>query len=66
MPTNISDSVIVLKPRKDWPDPKLAKDALVARFEKLAGQQLGNSFEFSQPIELRFNELIPACVPTWQ
>jgi cobalt-zinc-cadmium resistance protein CzcA len=58
MPTNISDSVIVLKPRKDWPDPKLAKDALVARFEKLAGQQLGNSFEFSQPIELRFNELI--------
>jgi len=58
MPTNISDSVIVLKPRKDWPDPTLAKDALVARFEKLAGQQLGNSFEFSQPIELRFNELI--------
>ncbi len=58
MPTNISDSVIVLKPRKDWPDPKLDKEALVARFEKLAGQQLGNSFEFSQPIELRFNELI--------
>ncbi|MCL7714516.1 efflux RND transporter permease subunit [Stenotrophomonas mori] len=58
MPTNISDSVIMLKPRKDWPDPKLGKEALVARFEKLAGQQLGNSFEFSQPIELRFNELI--------
>ncbi|SMR76963.1 MULTISPECIES: CusA/CzcA family heavy metal efflux RND transporter [Stenotrophomonas] len=58
MPTNISDSVIVLKPRADWPDPKLGKEALVARFEKLAGQQLGNSFEFSQPIELRFNELI--------
>ena len=48
----------MLKPRKDWPDPKLGKDALVARFETLAGQQLGNSFEFSQPIELRFNELI--------
>ncbi|MBW8775972.1 MAG: efflux RND transporter permease subunit, partial [Stenotrophomonas sp.] len=58
MPTNISDSVIVLKPRSDWPNPKLDKEALVARFEKLAGQQLGNSFEFSQPIELRFNELI--------
>ena len=58
MPTNISDSVIVLKPRADWPDPKLGKEALVARFEELAGQQLGNSFEFSQPIELRFNELI--------
>ncbi len=58
MPANISDSVIVLKPRAQWPDPKLDKEALVQRFEQLAGQQLGNSFEFSQPIELRFNELI--------
>ncbi|MDV0438448.1 efflux RND transporter permease subunit [Xanthomonas sacchari] len=58
MPTNISDSVIVLKPRKDWPDPALDKERLVARLEALVGQQLGNSFEFSQPIELRFNELI--------
>jgi len=58
MPTNISDSVIVLKPRAQWPDPSLDKEALVQRFEQLAGQQLGNSFEFSQPIELRFNELI--------
>ncbi|MET0549588.1 MAG: CusA/CzcA family heavy metal efflux RND transporter [Xanthomonas sp.] len=58
MPTNISDSVIVLKPRKDWPDPALDKEQLVARLETLTGQQLGNSFEFSQPIELRFNELI--------
>ncbi|MEL4892167.1 CusA/CzcA family heavy metal efflux RND transporter [Xanthomonas protegens] len=58
MPTNISDSVIVLKPRKHWPDPALDKERLVARLEALAGQQLGNSFEFSQPIELRFNELI--------
>ncbi|EQM88003.1 MULTISPECIES: efflux RND transporter permease subunit [Stenotrophomonas] len=58
MPTNISDSVIVLKPRSAWPDPKLPKDELVARFESLASKQLGNTFEFSQPIELRFNELI--------
>ncbi|KMM75110.1 cation transporter [Xanthomonas sp. NCPPB 1128] len=58
MPTNVSDSVIVLKPRKDWPDPALGKAQLVARLERLTGQQLGNSFEFSQPIELRFNELI--------
>ncbi|CAM4430407.1 CusA/CzcA family heavy metal efflux RND transporter [Stenotrophomonas lactitubi] len=58
MPTNISDSVIVLKPRSTWPDPKLPKEELVSRFEGLASKQLGNSFEFSQPIELRFNELI--------
>ena len=58
MPPNISDSVIVLKDRKDWPDPNLEKEALIERVEEVAGQQIGNNFEFSQPIELRFNELI--------
>ena len=58
MPANISDAVIILKDRKDWPDPKLSKEDLIARIETVASQQIGNSFEFSQPIELRFNELI--------
>ncbi|MFW2343782.1 MAG: efflux RND transporter permease subunit, partial [Brevundimonas mediterranea] len=58
MPPSISDSVIVLKDRKDWPDPKLEKEVLLERLEEVAGQQIGNNFEFSQPIELRFNELI--------
>ncbi|MGH7021084.1 MAG: efflux RND transporter permease subunit, partial [Brevundimonas sp.] len=58
MPPNISDGVIILKDRKAWPDPKLDKEALIERLEKAASTQLGNSFEFSQPIELRFNELI--------
>ncbi|WP_421729935.1 efflux RND transporter permease subunit [Brevundimonas sp.] len=58
MPPNISDSVIVLKDRKDWSDPGLEKEALIERLEEVAGQQIGNNFEFSQPIELRFNELI--------
>ncbi|MBN8529997.1 MAG: CusA/CzcA family heavy metal efflux RND transporter [Caulobacterales bacterium] len=58
MPPNISDSVIVLKDRKDWPDPNLEKEALLDRIETVASQQIGNNFEFSQPIELRFNELI--------
>lgn len=58
MPTNISDSVIILKPRAQWPTPSLPKETLVARLEERVGQQLGNTFEFSQPIELRFNELI--------
>src|SRR5690606_29123064 len=58
MPPNISDSVIVLKDRKDWPDPGLEKEALIERIEQVASQQIGNNFEFSQPIELRFNELI--------
>nr|WP_314528644.1 CusA/CzcA family heavy metal efflux RND transporter [uncultured Brevundimonas sp.] len=58
MPPNISDAVIVLKDRKAWPDPRLSKADLVARLETIASRQLGNSLEFSQPIELRFNELI--------
>ena len=58
MPANISDAVIILKDRKDWPDPRLKKEDLIARIEQVASQQIGNSFEFSQPIELRFNELI--------
>ena len=58
MPTNISDSVIVLHPRAEWPDGSLDKEALIQRFESLVSDQIGNAFEFSQPIELRFNELI--------
>ncbi len=58
MPANISDAVIILKDRKDWPDPRLSKEDLIARIDAVANQQIGNSFEFSQPIELRFNELI--------
>jgi cobalt-zinc-cadmium resistance protein CzcA len=58
MAPNISDSVIVLKDREDWPDPELEKEELIERIEGVAAQQIGNNFEFSQPIELRFNELI--------
>ena len=58
MPPNISDAVIVLKDRQDWPDPRLSKADLIGRLEAVAAAQLGNSVEFSQPIELRFNELI--------
>ena len=58
MPANISDSVIVLRDRSEWPDPNLEKEELIARIEQVASEQIGNSFEFSQPIELRFNELI--------
>lgn len=58
MPTNISDSVIVLRPRSEWPDPSLEKEDLIARLESVVDNQIGNAYEFSQPIELRFNELI--------
>lgn len=58
MPVNISDSVIMLKPKAEWPDRSLEKEALISRLESIVDNQIGNAFEFSQPIELRFNELI--------
>lgn len=58
MPPNISDAYVILKPREDWPDPSLSKDELVEEMEVALGDLVGNLYEFSQPIELRFNELI--------
>ncbi|GGD64942.1 efflux RND transporter permease subunit [Aurantiacibacter arachoides] len=58
MPPNASDAYVILKPREEWPDPGLSKDALVAEMEEALGGLIGNLYEFSQPIELRFNELI--------
>ncbi len=58
MPVNISDGFVILKPRDQWPDPNLPKAELVERMEEQLGTLLGNNYEFSQPIELRFNELI--------
>ena len=58
MPPNASDAYVILKPREEWPDPDLSKDELVAQMEESLGGLVGNLYEFSQPIELRFNELI--------
>ncbi|MET3722752.1 efflux RND transporter permease subunit [Sphingomonas trueperi] len=58
MPPNATDMFVILKPRNQWPDPGLAKDALVARFETALGRFPGNAYEITQPIQMRFNELI--------
>jgi cobalt-zinc-cadmium resistance protein CzcA len=58
MPPNISDAVILLKPRKEWPDSTETIDELRTRMLDAVAQLPGNNSEFSQPIELRFNELI--------
>ncbi|TFI58428.1 CusA/CzcA family heavy metal efflux RND transporter [Sphingomonas parva] len=58
MPPNVSDTFVMLKPRKGWPNPRLPKADLVARMEKELGKLLGNNYEFTQPIQMRFNELI--------
>uniref|UniRef100_UPI003F4947F7 efflux RND transporter permease subunit n=1 Tax=Cupriavidus taiwanensis TaxID=164546 RepID=UPI003F4947F7 len=58
MPPNISDGYIMLKPEKDWPAPKKTHAELLAAIQEEAGKIPGNNYEFSQPIQLRFNELI--------
>ena len=58
MPPNISDTFIIMKDRKDWADPKLPKAELVGKIEKALEGLPGNAFEISQPIQMRFNELI--------
>ncbi|MCW8038967.1 MULTISPECIES: CusA/CzcA family heavy metal efflux RND transporter [Acinetobacter] len=58
MPPNISDGVVLLKPHDEWPDPKQTIDELRQRMITFLAALPGNNSEFSQPIELRFNELI--------
>ena len=58
MPPNISDGYVMLKERADWPDPAKPKSELVAEIEARLAHVPGNAYEISQPIQLRFNELI--------
>ncbi len=58
MPPNASDTFIILKPRDEWPDPKLEKAVFVARLEQRLAAIPGNAYEITQPIQMRFNELI--------
>ncbi|WP_156466943.1 efflux RND transporter permease subunit, partial [Phenylobacterium sp. CCH9-H3] len=58
MPPNISDGFVLLKPQKDWPKGVKTKEDVIARIEAKTGALIGQGYELSQPIELRFNELI--------
>jgi cobalt-zinc-cadmium resistance protein CzcA len=58
MPVNISDSFVILHPRNEWPNRGETKAELIARIEARLLQLIGNSYEFTQPIQMRFNELI--------
>lgn len=58
MPPNISDTFIIMKPRDEWPDSNLSKAELVAKVERVLEGLPGGAFEISQPIQMRFNELI--------
>lgn len=58
MPPNVADTFIMLKPHREWPDSKKTKDQLVQEMEQAVKQIPGNNYEFTQPIQMRFNELI--------
>jgi cobalt-zinc-cadmium resistance protein CzcA len=58
MPPNASDNYIILKPKKDWPAGVRTKDQVIERIRAKTAPLLGNAYDVTQPIEMRFNELI--------
>lgn len=58
MGPNISDGYVMLKKRESWPDPEKTKRQLLEEIQEQLNLSVGNAFEISQPIQLRFNELI--------
>jgi heavy metal efflux system protein len=58
MPPNASDNYVILKPRKDWPAGVRTKEQVIERIRARTEQMVGNAYDVTQPIEMRFNELI--------
>ncbi len=58
MPPSVADTFILLKDRKDWPDPRKPRARLVAELEAAVAEVPGSNYEFTQPIQMRFNELL--------
>ena len=58
MPPNVTDTFVMLKPQAQWPDPELSKAEFVETLERDLQAVTGNNYEFTQPIQMRFNELI--------
>jgi cobalt-zinc-cadmium resistance protein CzcA len=58
MPPSVADGFVMLKPRSEWPDPTLPRQELIRRMQEAVEQVPGTKYEFLQPIQMRFNELI--------
>ncbi len=58
MPPSVADNFIMLKPREDWPDPRKSRAELVAELNEAVQLIPGNNYEFTQPVQMRMNELI--------
>lgn len=58
MPPNVADTFVILKPRSQWQNPEKLKSVLIKEIKRVLEQEPGNHYEFTQPIQMRFNELI--------
>ncbi|MBI2840715.1 MAG: CusA/CzcA family heavy metal efflux RND transporter [Acidobacteria bacterium] len=58
MPPSVADVYVMMKPRREWPDPDKSREEVVRHFQQELEKIPGNKYEFTQPIEMRFNELI--------
>ncbi|HRQ59960.1 MAG TPA: CusA/CzcA family heavy metal efflux RND transporter [Alphaproteobacteria bacterium] len=58
MPPNVSDTFIILKPKSEWPDKTMTKPEFIEKLQEAVEQVPGNNYEYTQPIQMRFNELI--------
>ncbi len=58
MPPSVADNFVMLKPQSEWPDPNRPRDDLVKAMQEAVEAIPGNNYEFTQPIQMRFNELI--------
>jgi cobalt-zinc-cadmium resistance protein CzcA len=58
MPPSVADGFVMLKPRSEWLDSKKPKSEVVKQLEDLVSKVPGNNYEFTQPIQMRFSELI--------
>ncbi|MEX5745944.1 CusA/CzcA family heavy metal efflux RND transporter [Massilia sp. X63] len=58
MPPNASDNYIILKPKSEWPAGVTTKEQVVERIREKTAFLVGNNYDVTQPIEMRFNELI--------
>jgi Cu/Ag efflux pump CusA len=58
MPPNASDNYVMLKPKSEWPEGVKTKDQIIDRIQRQTAPIVGNAYDVTQPIQMRFNELI--------
>ncbi|UMB60161.1 CusA/CzcA family heavy metal efflux RND transporter [Lutibacter sp. A80] len=57
MPMDLADVFVILKPKSEWTTAE-SKDELIEKMKEAVEIVPGVNYEFTQPIEMRFNELL--------